>query len=105
MEKLWTTAEVAQFLGISEPEVETLVRDGRLTGYKLGGKFLRFQPEQVTALKQQVAPAQPRSATATTRPSGLSWRARFREAVYFYDLYLLAGVLLIGVFVYLIVAG
>jgi len=105
MEKLWTTAEVAEFLGISEPEVEALVREGRLTGYKLGGKFLRFQPEQVTALKQHVAPAQPGSLVASPRPAGSSWRARLREAVYFYDLYLLAGVLLLGVFLYLIVAG
>jgi len=51
MEKLWTIAEVAKFLGINEVDVEQLVREGKLTGYKLGGQFLRFRPEQVHALK------------------------------------------------------
>ena len=50
MEKLWTTSEVAAFLGIEETEVERLVQDGKLTGYKLGGQFLRFRPDQVESL-------------------------------------------------------
>ncbi len=51
MEKLWTTAEAAQYLGITEVDVEQLVREGKLTGYKLGGQFLRFRPNQVEELK------------------------------------------------------
>ena len=56
MEKLWTTGEVARYLGVNEVDVEHLVRQGRLTGYKLGGQFLRFRPDQVEALKRDLRP-------------------------------------------------
>jgi len=104
MEKLWTTSEVAQYLGLTESEVEGLVRDGKLTGYKLGGKFLRFRPEQVQALKptlsiQRTAPVQVAMAGA------VSWPERLRDFLYFYDLYVVSFVLLAGLVVYLVASG
>ena len=101
MEKLWTTAEAAQHLGIAESDVEQLVKEGKLTGYKLGGRFLRFRPDQVKDLKSVVQPrAEGASAVAAVPAS--RWRERVRDFFYFYDLYLLSGALLIGLALYLV---
>ena len=100
MEKLWTTGEVARFLGITEVDVEELVRQGKLTGYKLGGQFLRFRPDQVEALKAALRFRPMTRAIATPGPSGV--RHQIREFVYFYDFYLVSASLLAVLNVYLI---
>lgn len=103
MEKLWTTAEAAKFLGIGEGDVEQLVQEGKLTGYKLGGQFLRFRPEQVKSVKSKLGGQTftPPDAQAPAR----MWKERVRDFIYFYDFYILSFVLLIGVMVYLMTAG
>ena len=102
MEKLWTTTEVARFLGVPEDEVARFVKDGRLTGYKLAGQFLRFKPDQVQTLKGRVkAPA--RGASVPALPA-VTWSERVRNFVYFYDFYLLSFLLLTAVVLYLISA-
>jgi len=103
MEKLWTTAEVARYLGILEPEVEQLVREGRLTGYRLAGQFLRFRPDQVKQLKGVVAP---RSQSAGgIPPETQRWQERLRDFAYFHAFYLISFVLLIGLVLYLLSSG
>lgn len=100
MEKLWTTTEVAQYLSITDRDVEQLVKEGKLTGYKLGGQFLRFRPDQVATLRGVVIPrSQDDPARATTMEPA---RNRVREFLYFYDFYILSSVLLVTVVVYLI---
>ena len=103
MEKLWTTQEVAQFLGIEEVDVEQLVREGKLTGYKLGGQFLRFQPAQVKALRGQLRLRRTGGKHAGARPE--PWIARARDTLYFYDFYLVSATLLAVLLVYLLVSG
>jgi len=104
MEKLWTISEVARFLGIQEEDVEQLVREGRLTGYKLGGRFLRFRPSQVEAVKGALhTPSQVDRRRGRRR--GVVWAERLREFLYFYDFYLVSATLLAAMVVYLMVAG
>lgn len=103
MEKLWTTAEVAQFLGIEEVDVEQLVRQGQLTGYKLGGQFLRFRPDQVESLKGKVA-FRPQRRVGASRRRDSRWN-QLRDFIYFYDFYLMAAGLLAVLIIYLIAAG
>ena len=103
MEKLWTTAEVAKCLGIHEVDVEQLVREGKLTGYKLGGQFLRFRPDQVEALKATIR-FRPSSARPPTPRTNAWWR-HTREFLYFYDFYVVSAVLLAVLMVYLIASG
>lgn len=100
MEKLWTTGEVAQCLGITEVDVEELVRQGRLTGYRLGGQFLRFRPNQVEALKGQVRfrPLPGKRSAPRRQP----WWSRAREFLYFYDFYLVSATCFAVLIVYLI---
>lgn len=101
MEKLWTTSEVARFLGINEVDVEELVRQDRLTGYKLGGQFLRFRPDQVKALKNTLQ-LQPSAAVAA--PQG-GRKSRVSEFLYFYDFYIVSATFLALLVIYLIAAG
>ena len=101
MEKLWTTSEVAKFLGIHEVDVEQLVKEGKLTGYQLGGQFLRFRPEQVEALKQKI---RFRPNTRKGMPSTQErWYQRLREFVYFYDFYVVSATLVAVLVIYLMV--
>ena len=99
MEKLWTTSEVARYLGVDEPTVEQLVHTGRLTGYKLAGQFLRFRPEQVKAVKEQGA-LKPMGAAVVARAD--AWHEKVRDFFYFYDFYLLAFTLLAVLVIYII---
>lgn len=103
MEKLWTTSEVAQHLGISEAEVEQLVQGGRLTGYKLGGQFLRFRPHQVKQLRAVMEPRPQGPALATAEPK--RWQERVHDFAYFYDFYIVSVILLAGLIVYLLSTG
>ena len=103
MEKLWTTAEAAQFLGIHEVDVEQLVREGKLTGYKLGGQFLRFRPDQVEALKGTIR-FRP-SAKKLHAQSRNPWFLQVKDFLYFYDFYIVSAALLAVLVVYLIASG
>jgi excisionase family DNA binding protein len=101
MEKLWTTSEAAKYLGVDEVDVEQLAKDGKLTGYKLGGQFLRFRPEQVKQLKAQgVATA----AAGRGERAGADdpWLDRLRDLWYFYDFYAISFAMLAVLIVYLI---
>ena len=96
-EKLLTTAQVAAQLGLTEPQVEQLVLEGRLIAYRLGGKYLRFRPEQVERLQGRgTGPSAPAPAVfttaATTDADALpyTWSARVRDFVYFNDFYLIS---------------
>ena len=103
MEKLWTTQEVAQYLGINEIDVEELVRQGRLTGYKLGGQFLRFRPGQVEGLKGTI-----QFRPNTRKPVPIrqdSWFERAKDFLYFYDFYLVSAAFLAMLVIYLMASG
>jgi len=100
MEKLWTTAAVATYLGIQEVDVEQLVKEGKLTGYKLGGQFLRFRPNQVEALKGTIRFR--RNPAKTAGRDRASWGGQLRDFVYFYDFYVMSATLLAVLVVYLI---
>ena len=103
MEKLWTTSEVSKFLGINDIDVEQLVQQGKLTGYKLGGQFLRFRPNQVQALK--AAMRFRRSTTASAAPATAAWPQQLRDFFYFYDFYVVSAGLLAVLIVYLVATG
>ena len=103
MEKLWTTAEVAKFLGIQEMDVEQLVREGKLTGYKLGGQFLRFRPDQVETLKGQIRFRSSTSRSIVKRKE--PWVHHVRDFFYFYDFYVVSATLLAVLAIYLIASG
>ncbi len=101
MEKLWTTTEVAHCLGIRETDVEQLVKEGKLTGYKLGGQFLRFRPDQVEALKATVKPIEQLDEIEAPVSKDSAF-TQCLDFVYYYDFYLVSAVLLAAMVSYLI---
>lgn len=103
MEKLWTTAEAAEYLGIQEVDVEQLVKEGKLNGYKLGGQFLRFRPDQVVALKGTIRfrPNTKKMLGTRTAP----WYYQLRDFFYFYDFYIVSVSLVAMLVIYLMVSG
>ena len=101
MDKLWTTAEAAAYLKIQEADVERLVREGRLTSYKLAGQFLRFQPQQVKELRGRFFEA---SSVAAADAPAISFRERARDWMYFNDLYVISGSLLAALVAYFLTA-
>ena len=105
MEKLWTTSEVAECLRITEGDVEQLVRQGKLTGYRLGGRFLRFRPDEVKALEHAVSPRAPVPSAGSAGPRPRSWQERLRDTFYFYDFYILSSALLVCLVLYLIASS
>ncbi len=105
MEKLWTKTEVAECLRISEGEVEQLVRQGKLTGYRLAGKFLRFRPDEVKGLQEVIAPRAPAPSATRAAPRSRPWHMRVRDTLYFYDFYILSSALLACLVLYLIASS
>lgn len=108
MERLWTVAEAARYLNVTDRDVAGLVNTGRLTGYTLGGKFLRVRPQQVQTLKGApevlaVAPLAP--AESPPAAAAVSIRDRLLECIYFYDGYACCAILLLALIVYLVASG
>ncbi len=85
---LLTEEEVEHFLGVKPEEVERLVKRGKLTAYRLGGSYLRFQKEEVLALK---------TGRKFTPPDQINRSAldRFRDFWKFYSFYILSSILVI----------
>ena len=96
--------DAARYLGLSERDVEQLVREGQLKAQTLGGRFVRFDPEQVKQLKPSLTlvPAQPIIAS---KALPVAWLDRVVDFLYFYDFYLISFLFLMGVAVYLMSAG
>lgn len=46
-EPLWTSTEVAAYLGIRRQTVNLWCREGRLPHLMLSGRLLRFDPEEI----------------------------------------------------------
>ena len=46
-----TEEEVEHYLDVNPSEIQKLIKCGKLTAYKVGGTYVRFDKEQVTALK------------------------------------------------------
>lgn len=76
-----------------------LVREGHLTGYKLGGQFVRFRPSEVQALKGKV---RFRPNVKPTGAPGPTWWQRARDFAYFHDFYIVSAVLLAVLVLYLL---
>ncbi|OGW89013.1 MAG: hypothetical protein A3A73_05860 [Omnitrophica bacterium RIFCSPLOWO2_01_FULL_50_24] len=48
---LLTEEEVKTYLQVDETEIGRLRRRGKLTSYRVGGTFVRYRKDEVTALK------------------------------------------------------
>jgi excisionase family DNA binding protein len=53
-EKLLTTREVSQVLGLSEQDVIDLAKANLLPSFKVAGEFLRFRKEDILRVKETI---------------------------------------------------
>ena len=94
-EKLLSTKEVSQYLGISEEELRKLVDKGKIPAYRLGGTILRFRKDQVDKIKIQgissfvKAEEERQISTAHSRLEGL------KDFVYFNDFYIISAIIVV----------
>lgn len=87
-EKLLTTREVSQILGLSEKEVIELAKSERIPHYKVAGEFLRFKKEEVLRLKNEI------QKKFNLRKKQVSLGERIGEFLYFNDFYIIAGLVI-----------
>ena len=84
---LLTEEEVQNYLGVDRLQIEKLMKRGKLTAFRVGGSYLRFQKEEVMAIKagKRFVPAD---------QLGRSWTDRARDFWKFYGFYVLSSVLI-----------
>ncbi|HPS19932.1 MAG TPA: helix-turn-helix domain-containing protein [Candidatus Omnitrophota bacterium] len=108
-EKLLTIEELAEYLGISEDKVNVLVKEGVISGYKVGGEFLRFRKDQIDAIRSEISssisdndriPSQIVRSKVKERHNAVinfknnSLTDRVLDFFYFYDFYLISSVII-----------
>ncbi len=88
-EKLFTTREVSQVLGISEKDVIELASKNIIPHFKVAGEFLRFKREDMLGIKP----------TIKKKYNLPEKKHRFleeaREFIYFNDFYLVSAMVII----------
>ena len=99
-EKLLTIREVAYTLSLSEKEVIDLSEEGKIPAYKVGGLYLRFQKDQIDQYKVKIDMA---THKISIKPA-FTFSERLKDFFYFYDFYLLSG-LLIAILLAIIIKG
>ncbi len=94
-EKLLTTREVSQVLGLSEKEVIELANANLLPHFKIEGSFLRFKQSDILRLKEEI------KHKYNLPEKKISFSERLKEFFYFNDFYI-ASTLIIALFLWLI---
>ena len=92
---LLTEEEVKSYLGLDHVAVEKLIRRKKLTAYRLGGMYVRYRKDEVTALK---------NGRKFHLPGQLerSWFDKLRDFSNFYSIYILLFLLAVSVALYLL---
>lgn len=99
-EKLLTIREVAYTLSLSEKEVIDLSEQGKIPAYKVGGLYLRFQKDQIDQYKVKIDTT---THKISIKPA-FTFSERLKDFFYFYDFYLLSGIL-IAILLAIIIKG
>jgi excisionase family DNA binding protein len=88
-EKLLTTREVSQILGLSEKEIIDLASAGLIPHFKIGGEFLRFKKEDIFKIKEDI------KAKYNLPAKGYSKREKLKDFFYFYDFYIISLIIIL----------
>lgn len=98
-DQLLNLTEVKQLLVLNDDEVMKLVRDGKLNAFKIGGTYLRFDKNQVMALKTRMDIAQ------QAKQNKYSFWMRIVDFIKFYGLYIISVAVILYVLYYFLVKG
>ncbi len=90
---LLTEEEVKSYLKVDSPEIQQLIRRGKLSAYRVGGSFVRYRKDEVVAL---------RSGRKFRMPDQLerSWFDKVKDFWSFYSIYILLSILVVLAVVY-----
>ena len=94
-EGLITEEEVKSYLKVDSPEIEQLIRRGKLTAYRVGGSFVRYRKDEVIAI---------RSGRKFRLPDQFeqSWFDKVRDFLNFYGIYIILSVLIVALTIYFV---
>ena len=94
---LLTEEEVRSYLKVDSPEINQLIRRGKLTAYRVGGSFVRYRKDEVIAL---------RSGRKYRLPDQFerSWFDKIRDFLSFSSIYVLLSILVVLLAVYFLQA-
>lgn len=94
-EGLITEEEVKSYLKIDSPEIEQLIRRGKLTAYRVGGSFVRYRKDEVIAI---------RSGRKFRLPDQFerNWFDKVRDFSNFYGIYILLTILIVTLTIYFV---
>ena len=90
---LLTEEEVKSYLGLDHIGVEKLIRRKKLTAYRLGGTYVRYRKDEVTALKNGRKYQSPGQFER-------SWFDKFRDFINFYAIYIFLFLLAVSAALY-----
>ena len=109
-EKLLTLEEAAKRLDLPADDVESMVRSGKLSSFRLGGNILRLKSSDVEAARAELARLKTVSETAAVKPVLARESSapagpvdRFADFLYYNDFYIV-GLLIILTLVAIIFA-
>jgi len=94
MNSMLTLEEVKKFLQVSQGQVESLLKNGRLHAYKIGGSYIRFRKEEVVSLRQELQPQK-------SRAGNRNFFSKIADFWRFNNFYIVSAVL-VGVLIFLI---
>ena len=111
-DKFISLEEACELLETAQPEVEALIRQGKLHAFKIGDSVVRFRKDQVGEIKAKRRIASdlfaPEPGDAARRPVQTAIKANFadhfRDFFYFNDFYILSAVLIASL-LYLILSS
>lgn len=88
-EKLLTTREVSQILGLSEQDVIDLAKADLLPSFRVAGEFIRFRKEDILRVKETIK-------KKYNIPEKKYYRIeRIKEFFYFNDFYIISSVVIV----------
>ncbi|MEI8349462.1 MAG: helix-turn-helix domain-containing protein [Candidatus Omnitrophota bacterium] len=88
-EKLLTTREVSQILGLPEQDVIDLAKANLLPSFRVAGEFLRFKKEDIVRVKETI------KTKYNIPEQGYHRMDRLKEFLYFNDFYLISGTVIV----------
>ncbi|MBL7072923.1 MAG: helix-turn-helix domain-containing protein [Candidatus Omnitrophica bacterium] len=110
--KLLTLSELADYLNLDADKIIGFVDSGVIPAYKIAGELLRFQKDQIDAIRTEIdtkvrneSPSSvepPKIKTSRTKLKGLSGKQeedtffdRLSDFFYFNDFYIFSGVFIL----------
>lgn len=91
-EKLLTTREVSQILGLTEQEVIDLAHTNLLPSFRVAGEFLRFRKEEIFKVKENI------KNKYNLPEKKHRFKDALREFLYFNDFYIVSAAVIVVLF-------